>query len=206
MSALPAGRSFLDALPAVEAKIEAENPPERGLMLTLKWSGEERAVFDNRSADELYALRPEEVWGLRRVRFADGSFVDPAEVAHARPLVKEDLAAPSGTAQATSDAVGAIADAASALADAADGISAAGGGGEPVTAGDAPAPWGPEDFANWTPEAVAMRWAELRATPTLESYDEFTALTAEKKRRGLEVHLDLTPHSPTAPAPSGAAT
>lgn len=201
-AAAPAGRSFLDALPAVEAKIEAENPPERGLMLTLK-SGEERPALDDRPAEVLYGLRLTDAWGRKFVLFADGSLVDPAEVAHARPLVKEDLGVPASTAQATSDAVGAIADAASALADAADGMAgAAGGGGEPVTAGDAPAPWGPEDFANWTPEAVAMRWAELRATPTLESYDEFTALTAEKKRRG----LDAPPVAAPAPAPTGAAT
>ena len=83
------GQSLIGHL---EENAARERTLDQAYVVTLKGSGEERVHWDDAPPDRLFAKTPERVWGRPFVRFADGSLVDPAEVADIRPISPEEAA------------------------------------------------------------------------------------------------------------------
>lgn len=142
-----------------------------GYLIVLR-SGERDVALDPAPPEEVYGRRLEVVWGERRVLFADGTAVLPADVVLIRPATRRELEPTRGevVAFATRAAADELKTAAAELKVAAEAVS---GGVD-------------DDLAAWSTDELRAAAERLRASPTRTAEDsiELAALSGELLRRG----------------------
>lgn len=95
MSTAPApaegiGQSLIGELAKAD---EALTALDKGFEVTFKGSGEQILAQDHSPLHDVMQRTTISAWGLRWAVFADGTAVQPAEIAGIRPLTSEEIAA-----------------------------------------------------------------------------------------------------------------